>query len=273
VLALRARDPRALRGRAELLDELGRADEAVPAYEAFLAVARLSPAEGRRVHDRVAALRPKPTAPASQEALPPIPEAVVPKVIPSQPPPDCQKRGEMALNQGQPARALEWFDQSIVGDPRNYSAWAGKADALFALKRYLECVAHASKALEINPRFAAGWQRKAQALEAAGRPGQALAAWDKGLELAPKNIQLWNGRGLALIAMGRDAEAVASFEQALGMDPRFSLARYNKALAEERLGRYPDAAQSYQQFIAVAPPHLAPQIEQARRKIQELKPA
>jgi tetratricopeptide (TPR) repeat protein len=272
VLAQRPKDSRALGARAELLDELGRTEEAVPAYETWLEIAKLSPAEARRVRERINALKPKPAAAEAAE-LAPIPEAVVPKVLWTQPPPDCQKKGEIALAQGQPAKALEWFDQSIAGDPRNYNAWGGKADALFALKRHLESVAHAAKALEINPRFVAGWQRKAQALEAAGRLEQALEAWDKGVLTSARNIQLWNGRGQTLIALRRDAEAVASFDQALAVDARFSVARYNKALAEERLGRLEDAVRSYQQFIALAPPHLASQVQEARRKIQELGPS
>jgi tetratricopeptide (TPR) repeat protein len=274
-LASQPRDGRALRGRAETLDQLERREEAVAAYEAFLAVANLAPAESRRIRDRIAALTPKAVAAEAPGAgaPAPIPEAVVPNVRPSQPPPDCQKRGEMALSQGQRERALEWFDQAIAGDPGNYLAWAGKADALFALKRYPDCVAHANKALAIHLRSAPVWQRKALALQSIGRPAEALEAWDHGLELAPKNLQLWNGRGLSLIALGRDAEAVSSFEQALAVDPRFSLARFNQAAAQERLGRYAEAARSYQQFIAVAPPHLGPQIQEARRKIQELQPS
>lgn len=272
LVALQRAGPRALRGRAETLDALGRGEDAIAAYEAYLAVARIAPAESRKLRDRIEQLKPKPPAPpeGAHEA---IPEAVVPQVRPTQPPPDCQKRGEMALNQGQAQRALEWFDQSIAGDPRNYNAWAGKADALFALGRHLESVAYVSKALEINPRFAPGWQRKALALAAAGRREEGLLAWAKGLEGAPRNIQLWHGHGLALVALGRDAEAVASLDQALAIDSRFSLARYNKALAEERLGRHADAVRSYQMFLSVAPPHLRVEIEEARRKIAELKHA
>jgi hypothetical protein len=39
------------------------------------------------------------------------------------------------------------------------------------------------------------------------------------------------------------------------------------------LGRHAEAARSYQQFLAVAPAHLGAQIQDARVKIQELKPA
>ena len=38
-------------------------------------------------------------------------------------------------------------------------------------------------------------------------------------------------------------------------------------------GRPAEAARSYQQFLAVAPPHLVAQIQDARQRVQELKPA
>jgi len=259
---------------AERAAEEIKAGEHAKALESLLAVRNLDPLEAKPIRDRLAALRPKPTP--SSTAAPenePIPEAVVPNVLPTRPPPDCQRRGEMALAQGQPDRAVEWFDQWITAEPRSYNAWAGKAEALYALRRYVESVSQMSKALEINPRFVQGWQRKAQALDAAGRHEESLAAWEKGLELAAKNIHLLNGRGLALLALGRAADALPSFDQALAVDPRFSLARYNKARAEERLGRAADAARSYQQFLGVAPPHLVAQIQDARQKVQELKPA
>ncbi|MCU0241144.1 MAG: tetratricopeptide repeat protein, partial [Vicinamibacteria bacterium] len=116
VLSRRAKDPPCLRGRAELLDELQKSDEAAAAYEAYLAVAKIDPAESRKIRERIRNLKPQMVAAvASEAAREPIPEATVPKVQLTQAPPDCQRNGEMALNQGQPARALEWFDQSIVG--------------------------------------------------------------------------------------------------------------------------------------------------------------
>ena len=132
-------------------------------------------------------------------------------------------------------------------------------------------IADASEAVTLNLRFVLGWQRKAVALDATGRSRESLEAWDAGAELAPQNIQVWNGRGLTLVALGRDVEAASSFDEALAIDPRFSLARFNKAEAEQRLDRPADAAKSYQQFLSLAPPHLASQIQEARRKLEELK--
>ncbi len=261
----------ALYDRADTLDKLGRADQAIPAYETFLAASRgekKALEQVTRARLRVLKGEPEPNAAAPTAG---IPAAQVPKVIPGAPFPDCLKRGEVSLNQGQAEKALAWYQQAIVGDPRSYQAWAGAAESYLALKKHLECVSHFDKALELNPRYVIGWQRRSKALEALDRHEAALLSWDKGLELAPQNLQLWNGRGLALFYLGRHEEAIQSFDKALAIDPRFSLAKFNKAHCQDRLARSDEAVKSFQQFLALAPPHLSAQIQEARKRVQELK--
>jgi tetratricopeptide (TPR) repeat protein len=220
---------------------------------------------------RLRALQGAPEPPASSAAA--ITEAQVPKLVPGAAFPDCMRRGEVNLNQGQPEKALGWYQQAIAGDAGSYNGWAGAAEAYYALKAYPECVSHLDKALALNPRYVIGWQRRAAALEALKLYEPALASWDKALGLAPQNLQLWNGRGLSLFYLGRYEDAIRSYEKALAIDPRFSLAKFNKAHCEERLARRDEAVKSFQQFLALAPPHLAAQIQEARKKVQELKSA
>jgi tetratricopeptide (TPR) repeat protein len=104
-----------------------------------------------------------------------------------------------------------------------------------------------------------------------GRAPEALAAWNKAIELAPANLLLWNGRGVTYLRQGRLDDALANFERALAIDPRYALAKFNKAAVEEKLGRPADAVTSLKQFLALATPSLAPQIQQARRKLDELR--
>jgi len=202
-----------------------------------------------------------------------IPRAEVPSVRATAPAGECCKRGETALNQKQPERALEWYDQAIAADPKAAAGWAGKAEALFALQRYADCVAQLDRALELDAGRVAAWQRRAAALEALKLHDAALESWEKGLALAPSNLFLLNGRGLALFYLGRHQEALAAYDAALAIDPRFALAKFNRAHAEASLGRRDEAARSLQQFLALAPPHLAPQIQAARAKLAELRGA
>ncbi len=258
--------------REQLDAAITRGDEA--GLQRILAAAFSSPGLGGAGPQRMPGTPAHAQAPAAPLQPPAaavvIPEAVVPKGPASVPFPDAIRQAEISLNQGQPERALEFYDQAIIGQPTNYSLWAGKAEALFQLKRHAECVGHVRKALALNPRFVNGWQRQAAALEGLGLYDEALAAWDTGLRLAPKSLPLLNGRGLTLFSLRRYDEACAAFEQVLALDPRHALARFNLAHVELKRGRSAEAARSFRQFLSVAPPHLVAQIEDARRRIAEL---
>jgi tetratricopeptide (TPR) repeat protein len=214
---------------------------------------------------------PAPNPPAGPGPSGAIPQAEVPAVVPSAPLQDCLKRAEICLNQGQPQRALEWANQAIASDPKNYNTWTSKAEALLTLRRYHEGVAQLDRALALNPRFTLGWQKRATALAALGLHNDALASWETALGQAPRNAQLLNGRGLSLMALQRVEEALTAFDSAIAIDPRLALARFSKAVAEDALGRGAVAAQSFQIFLSLAPPTLAPQIQHARARLAELR--
>ncbi len=200
-----------------------------------------------------------------------LPEVSVPQTAATASTEECLKRSEMARNQAFFDRALEWADQAIAGDPRKYTGWAAKAEALSGLKRFAEAAAHARKVTEMTPKFAVGWTRLASCYDALNALEPALLAWDKAVELAGHNVLNWNGRGLCLAKLGRLEDALASHEKALALDPRFSLGKFYKGKLEADLGRREAAVKSLQQFLALAPPSLASLAQEARQRIQELK--
>lgn len=123
----------------------------------------------------------------------------------------------------------------------------------------------------MNPKFSPAWARLASCDEGLDAFDLALPAWERAVELAARNVLYWSGRGVCLAKMGRREKALAAHRHALTIDPRFSYAKFYKGQMEADLGRREDAIRSLQQFLALAPPNLAPLIEQARARIQELK--
>lgn len=200
-----------------------------------------------------------------------LPDAIVPNAVAKFSQDECLKRSEMARNQAHFDRALDFADQAVAADPRKYTAWICKAEALFGLKRYAEAAAHAKKSIELNPKFAPAWVRLASSLDGLGANDDALAAWEKTVELAGQNVLNWSGRGQCLERMGRIEEALASHDRALAIDPRFSIGKFHKGRLEAGLGRREAAILSLQQFLALAPPNLAALANEARKRIQELK--
>ena len=200
-----------------------------------------------------------------------LPDPVVPMTAARFSQDECLKRSEMARNQRLFDKALEFADEAVAADPRRYTAWICKAEALFGLRRYAEAAAHAKRATELNPKFAPAWVRLASSFDALNANGEALRAWEKTVELAAQNVLNWSGRGQCLERMGRLEEALASHDRALAIDPRFSLGKYHKGRLEGELGRREEAIRSLQQFLALAPPHLAALAQEARQRIQELK--
>jgi len=276
--------PAPWQNKALLEESLGREVDALASYREFLeraepgmalqiehAKARVAVLEARVA----AAAPPPPPAPpaAAPPAAPPaqdIPTAMVPKGTPSASFADCLQRGEANLNQGHWEKALDWFQQALMHDASAHRGWAGAGEALMELQKWPESVAHLARAVELSPTYVLGWQRYAHALDTVGRGAEALAAWDKAIELAPTNLLLWNGRGVTYLRQGRLDDALANFDRALAIDPRYALAKFNRAAVEEKRGRRADAAKSLQQFLALATPNLAAQIQEARRRLQEL---
>jgi tetratricopeptide (TPR) repeat protein len=113
--------------------------------------------------------------------------------------------------------------------------------------------------------------RFASSLDALNANDEALAAWEKTVELAGRNVLNWCGRGQCLERMGRLEDALASHDKALAIDPRFSIGKFHKGRLEAELGRRDAAILAFQQFLALAPPNLAALVNEARKRLQELK--
>ncbi len=75
------------------------------------------------------------------------------------------------------------------------------------------------EALLINPDDATAWNNKGNALGVLGRYQESLDAYGKALSLNPDDANAWNNKGTTLGNLGRYKEAMDCFDRSLGINP------------------------------------------------------
>ena len=109
------------------------------------------------------------------------------------------------------------------------------------------------RACRQNPTVSQLFNNRANALTALGRTADALDARNAALALNPTDAILHLSRGNTLMLLNRHAEARNDFTRALALDPTLLLAWQNKAATETRLGLYDAALATCDQLIARQP--------------------
>ena len=109
------------------------------------------------------------------------------------------------------------------------------------------------RACRQNPNVSQLFNNRANALTALGRIEDALDARNAALVLSGRDPILHLSRGNTLMLLGRHAEAREDFARALVLDETLLLAWQNKAATETRLGLFDEALATCDQLIALQP--------------------
>ena len=88
-------------------------------------------------------------------------------------------RGNAYANLGNPARAIEDFDQALRLDPGNVDAYNGRAWALYLLGRNAEALGDVDRSLSLRPGDPAIIDTRAHVLAALGRRNEALGEFER----------------------------------------------------------------------------------------------
>ena len=91
---------------------------------------------------------------------------------------DWYMKGQQALNAGNYAEALTYYDNALALDKNYAAALAGKAVALNGLERYTEAIMSADQALALKPSEQNALNARAYALFRLGRYAEAVTAYD-----------------------------------------------------------------------------------------------
>ena len=171
------------------LDRMGRAEEAIEAYNEAL---KINPHDVRSLFNKGVDLQMMGQA---EEAVRCYDDAL--EITPED--------GELWSNKGIALRmlgrteeAIRCYDKALQINPNDGSAWSNKGVALRSLGRTEEAIKCYNKALEINPNDAGVWSNKGVALHRLGRLKDAVECYDRALALDPNRRVAKRNREVAL---------------------------------------------------------------------------
>ena len=145
-------------------------------------------------------------------------------------------------------------------EPRSFIAAYLLSAIAARTQQWEDCVAFATRALDIDPRHAEALANRGAALRMLGRHPEALADYDRALALAPGVADIRNNRGVALAALNRHAEAIASYTAALAIKPGYDRARFNRALSELVTGDFASGWRDHESRWTGSEMHQGPRI-------------
>jgi hypothetical protein len=105
--------------------------------------------------------------------------------------------------------------------------------------RFDDCVALATRALEVSPGHAEVLANRGAAYRRSNRIDEALADYDHALQSGAASPTLLVNRGIALAALNRHAEAIAQYDRALALEADHAPAHFHRGLSRLVTGDLP----------------------------------
>jgi tetratricopeptide (TPR) repeat protein len=135
--------------------------------------------------------------------------------------------GVIALQQGNPSRAVELIGRAIAVHPSAAAFHCNLAEAYRALGQMDRAAGSCQLALRLQPDYPEAANNLGLILQAQGKHETAAAQFREALRLRPDAPMVHNNLGNALRLLGDKAQAVASFRQALRINPALAEAHSN----------------------------------------------
>lgn len=132
--------------------------------------------------------------------------------------------GKLQSVNGQPAAALERFDEAIKLNPDNRWFYVNKAGVQAELRDLPNALATTRALTTRYPQWSIGLNLEAALLDGLDRTAEALQAYERAVAATPPSAQILTNQGMLLRRLGRQADARASYEAALRLQPGYSRA-------------------------------------------------
>lgn len=234
----------ALRGRAVMLSDLGRLDEAERAFTAMLADDETRPLLylDRGLVRRRAGRREQALADfnAALQIQPRYADALV-------------QRGRLALEGRDHAAAVADLAAAASIDPNDTTALYWYAQALSEKGDLDAALPVFNRLVGIEPQDAGNWLQRGRLQEKRGDHAAALRSYDLGLKRAPKGQDLLFRRAYVLSMLRRDNAAIAAYGTLLAAHPRQSSGYGNRAWHLSQKGDHAAAMRDANQAISLDP--------------------
>ena len=161
--------------------------------------------------------------------------------------------GVLALDAGQPARAVLHFHHATLLRPSHAPFHHALAEAYRALGRWGEAVACFRAALDLDPAFAAAHHGLGLTLSDQGALDEAAASFRQSLALQPNQPRAQNNLGQALHRRGDLAGAAACFAEAIRLRPDYAIPYNNLGAVLLAQGQLGPAAAHFRQALTRQP--------------------
>lgn len=164
-------------------------------------------------------------------------------------------RGNLLQELARPLEAIASYDEALDIAPGRADILNNRGSALLMLGRSEEASADFSEALRSEPSFPEAWSNRGNLLLKDQQPEDALAAFDQALKLRPNYLEALCGRAVALKYLQRFQESLTAFDAALACDPASPHAKNNKAALLLLLGDFGQGLELYESRWIF--PHIA----------------
>ncbi len=157
---------------------------------------------------------------------------------------------------GQFQEAKTYLEQVLVINPRHATTHLNLGNVLHHLGENEKALHHFDQALLHQPNDPSAYQQRGSALRAMRRYVDALASYDCALAcpLEPESAAaIHNDRAIVWHEMGQFEEAQAEYQQALALRPDYPLAYYNQGNLWRDGQRFDEALASYQKATELDP--------------------
>ena len=158
------------------------------------------------------------------------------------------------------ARALEFLELLLQGDPTNQKAMTFSAFLRAQKGNFEGAIRDFTRALELNPADADNLFNLGFALQRVGRHEEALARLQSAVGVNRNLDRAWYGMGLSLDKLGRYDQAAEKFAEAARLQPMNPHAGYHLAAMWFKLGRKDKVNEEYER-IKGFDPKVAAQME------------
>jgi tetratricopeptide (TPR) repeat protein len=154
---------------------------------------------------------------------------------------------------GNPAQAIEYYEQSLQLNPDNAETHCNWGAALAAEGKFDEAIQQYERALQLKPDFVQALNDSGNALVAQGRLAAAIQQYERALQINPDFAEAHNDLGAALASQGKLAQAIQHDERALQLDPDYAEALCNLGNALAARKDWDAAVRHYERAIQINP--------------------
>jgi len=128
-------------------------------------------------------------------------------------------KGNVLNSLGRKEEALKAYDKAIEFKPNDHEAWYNKGIVLNSLGRKEEALKAYEKAIEFKPNYHEAWYNKGIVLNSLGRKEEALKAYEKAIEFKPNDHEAWNNKGNVLCELEKYKEAIECYSKVKELNP------------------------------------------------------